>query len=352
MKKIIKIVLSLILFLFVSSQIVHADDDDRDIGFYISPVIPSTQLDFSRSFLYPQTVPGEEQTLKVRVVNTTDEPKTIKIAINDAVSTEQGTVDYDIPKVKEESLVNPISEILTVKEDEIELKGKEKRTVEFKLTPPDKHYEGIKMGSIDFIHKTGETIQEFVDVNNSYRIGVVASESEEDFRNGSELEIADVQPGLNRGRKSVDVHLRNPQPKLIQNLYIDAVIINRKTNEEVMRRKVENYSLAPNSILPFVFDWGLSSILPGDYQVKMDIANGEHEFKLEKNFTITSSEAKKINDDSPFRINTPLWIKVLSVVMGVLAVAITTVIFMRQKKWKKQMKHRRRGRRKSKGKGR
>lgn len=338
------------MLFFIGSNKVLADDD---LGFYVSPVIPSTQIDFSRSFFYVQTVPEEKQTLKVHVVNTDDKEKTIKVDVLDARSTELGSIDYGEAKVKDASLVNPISEIVTIKDKEIKLKADESKVVEFEVNPPEKHYEGVKMGMLVFTFDTGETVEEIVAVEKAYQIGIVTSESNEDFRNGSELQIADVVPGLNRGRKAVDVHLQNPQSKIIQNLSIDSVIINTDTNEEVMKRQVENYSLAPNSILPFIFDWGLSNILPGKYKVVMNIANGEHEFNLEKNFEITDAQAKKINDESPFRINTPQWIKILSIVLGILTVVITVLTFVRQGKWNKQLKHRKRknSRRKSKRKG-
>lgn len=353
MKKRVMILLSFILFLSIGTKVTYAAKDEKGVGFYVSPVIPPTQIDFTRSFLNPQTRPGEEQKLSVHVVNTSSEPKTVKIEINDASSSELGSVVYGEPIVVEESLVDPISKILTTEKDEIVVEPGEDKVVEFKLLPPEQHYEGVKMGAIEFINKTGETIDDMVDVSNSYMIGVVTAEVEEDFRNGSKLEIAEVLPTLNRGRKAVDVHLRNPQSKLIQNLNIDAIITKKGSKEEVMRRKVDNYSLAPNSILPFVFDWGLSNILPGEYTVKMDISNGEHEFNLEKNFTITDTQAKKLNDESPFRINTPNWVKFLSIGLGVLTIFISIFIFIRQNKWNKEVKYRRkRGRGRSKRKGR
>lgn len=341
-------ILALLLSTFiVFFQKVEAADP-ADIGFYIEQVVPSSQIDFSRSFFYVQTYPREEQTLKVRIVSTAEENKKIEIKIDNAMSTELGIIDYKEPLIVEESLVNPITEILTTENNEIVLEPGEKKTIEFKLKPPVENYPGVKMGKISFINKLGEESGGVIDVYNAYSIDVIATESTADYKHGKILDLIDVTPELSNGRKVIQAQLQNPEPELIKNLEIKAKLINKTTKETVKDIKVSDYALAPNSILPFIFDLGLSNMVAGDYKVTMVASNEDDTWNLEKDFKITEDQAKKINDESPFRIKTPFWIKVTAASLGGLSLILMISIKVRYSKWLKEFKLKRR-RKSSKG---
>lgn len=333
-------VLLVLLFLIAGSSHALAEKKD-DVGFYVSPVTPATQLDLSRSFFYVKTEPENEQTIKVQVTNTTKEPKKIVIDIANAMTTEGGTIDYKKPLLEEKSLVNSVEEIVSTKDKEIELKANETKTVEFSIKPPKDHYEGIKMGTISFKNKSGEEANGMVSVYNAYKLDVILSENGDDFKNGSKLELINVTPTLNKGRKVVQTEIQNSESKIIRNLEFKTFLMNMDTGKTLKKIHTTDYALAPNSMMPFIFDMGLSNLKAGNYKVVMDISNVDNQWNLEKEFKITEDQAKKINDDSPFRINTPTWLKIVTVILGVVAMSNIYLLINRHKKWRKESKHRR-----------
>ena len=327
---------------------VVATENQNDVGFYVTPVTPATQLDLSRSFFYVKTEPEKEQILKVNVTNTTKEEKTIEINIANAMSTENGQIDFQEVLVKETSLKNSVEELITTKDKEITLKSDETKTVEFSMKPSKDHYEGVKMGAITFKNKSGEEANGMVSVYNSYKIDVVLSENGDDFRNGEVLKLKKVGPELNKGRKVIQAEIQNPESKLVRNLEIKAKLIDKKNNKEIKNIHTIDYGLAPNSVLPFIFDLGLSNIKPGEYKVKMTITNVDNQWDLEKDFKINNEQAKKLNDESPFRINTPQRVKFLSILLGISVVVIIIILIKRKNKWQKESKHRKSRRKKGK----
>lgn len=337
MKNKIKLLLcSLIVLLFAIPAPVKANGSPK-LNFSYYAVQPSTQLDYDRDFFYVQTKPGEKQVLEIELTNTSDEEISVTAIVTDAISTETGQIGYGVPLIKDDTLVNPISEIVTPEEKTVVLKGYEKKMITLNLTPPTEHYEGVKIGAVTLTTEGEQKIDGMVKVESGYRIAIVTSENGDDFNSGSSLDLIDVKPTLVDGRKVVQASIQNPEPQSVEAVEIESELINKKTKEVVKKSKVSGYSFAPNSTLPFIFDWGLSNLEAGEYSVTMKAKNHEHEWDMQRDFSISANEAKKINDESPFRIVTPLWTKVAAVVLGVITIAIGVILASRNKKWQQEI---------------
>lgn len=336
------------LLLTLTGFVTTYADGTPKLNFSYYAVQPQTQLDHSKDYFYIQTKPGEKQQLQIELTNTSDEEVRVKMVVKDAISTENGKIAYGDPLIKDETLINPISEIVVPEEKEVTLKGLEKKMVTLNVNPPAEHYDGAKIGAVTLISEDSEKLENMVKVESGYRIAIVTSESGEDFNSGTMLDLIDVKPTLVDGRKVVQAAIQNPEPQSVEAVEIEAEMINAKTKEVVKKTKVSNYAFAPNSTLPFIFDWGLSNLEPGNYQMKMKAKNAQHEWTMEKDFVITGAQASKLNEESPFRIVTPTWMKVTSIALGVVTIIVGIILFIRNKKWRKDVQ--RSKKRKSRGK--
>lgn len=330
-------VIGLMMIFILGIKPVLASDD---VGFTVNPVIPNTQLDFSKGFFFIKTKPGEQQKLVVKLTSTQDDPISVKLSVDDAISTEHGIINFSEPVVTNETLKNPLSEIVKPEVDEVKLEGHETKDVVFELNPPTNSYDGIKWAALRFTasDNDGERVNQMVAVDNEYQIGLITSQTGEDYNNGETLDLLDVKAVLSNGRKVVEAQVSNPEPKIVENLSIKAELIDKRNNKVIKDKKVNNYAFAPNSTMPFVFDWGLSNLVSGDYILKMDISNDENQWNLEKNFKLSEKDVKKVNDASPVKIITPNWMKITTVGLGIYAVIVGGGIKMRQVKWKKEIK--------------
>ncbi|WP_086443656.1 DUF916 and DUF3324 domain-containing protein [Candidatus Enterococcus lemimoniae] len=328
-----------VLLLFIVVSIGHsipvlATDAKDNLGYTVSMVQPKTQIDPKQSFFYLQTRPNEPQEIEVRIKSTKKENVKIKIYSQNAITGNKGTIDYteDLSD-QDSSLSMPITEMVHVKTPEITIGNFEEKTVKITITPPEKGYEGIKMGALVFALDQAEKQQNGVATNFSYRIGLIISESGDEFNNGKTLNLIDAKASIKRGKKMVLARIQNPEPKTIEGLTIYAEMTKKGSNTVVKKKDVTNYSLAPNSHVDFELDWGTNSLPSGDYVITLTMHNDYQEWRLTKDFTITGEQAKSINEESAFSIVTPQWIKVLAIMLLVLTGINSTWLIMRRQKW-------------------
>lgn len=316
----------------------NAAPEEDNLGYVVSLVQPKTQIDPNKSYFYVQTEPGVSQELEVRIKSTKKEQVKIKISAADSFTGDNGTIEYTEDKKKlSDSLKEPISSMIKVDTPEITIGNFEEKKVIVKLTPPKEHYKGVKMGALVFQLDLGDK-DTGVATQFAYRTGFVISENGDDFNDGQTLELDNVKASMKRGKKMVLATLKNPEPKVLENLNITATMIKQGTEAVVKEKTVQNYSMAPNSHFDFEMDWGLESLPSGTYTLKLNAKNDYKEWNLSEDFTITNQQAKSINEKSTFKIITPDWIKIITIVMIILNIIVIILIFMRRKTWEKRWK--------------
>jgi hypothetical protein len=324
---------------------------DEGLGFSVTPILPSTQIDKELGFFYIETAPNKEQTIEVRL-NGGDEKKVIQMAVEDAYTAPNGILDYGIDGVggfkQDETLKLPVSQLVKPVSEEITLEPNESKVVSFKVDAYKESYSGVKIGQMIFKaveeeeSKTNSPVKE----EYQYAINIITSENGDDYNDGDlqQIKLNEVKPTIKYGKRLVTANLQNPQPKRIINLETMATITKKGSDKVVKQTKIPEFQFAPNTNVDFEVDWGLSEIEAGEYVLSLTAENDYDSIHLTKDFRITDTEAKKINKDSAFKIKTPTWVKIVTVVTGLLVVVSTIVILVRNKKWVKmsQRKNRKR----------
>ncbi|ALS36956.1 hypothetical protein ABID30_001843 [Enterococcus rotai] len=346
--KFIYFVLFMSLFLCSYPDQALAKGESSNLGYSVSAVHNGKQIDPEKSYFYIQTVPGQEQVLKVNVRSTQKEPIKIKVYTTNAYTGDGGTIEYtEDEKVLDPTLVQPISSIVEVETPSITVENYEEKEATFKLMPPNENYTGVKMGALVFELDDAES-KEQVSSKFSYRIGLITSETGDDYRDAKTLNLLEAKSTLKLGKKMILATLQNPEPKILGDLEITAEV-KEKDNQTILKKKnVTNYSVAPNSHFEFEIDWGTGAVKAGTYTIVMNANNGYSDWQFEKDFTITGDQAKKMNEESSFNIITPIWIKVGTIVLMVALVVIVFFILIRRKKMETTWKIRRKKRKKKK----
>ncbi|WP_348921154.1 DUF916 and DUF3324 domain-containing protein [Enterococcus rotai] len=339
------VILLMGLFLFSFPNWALAKEESN-LGYTVSAVPSSKQIDPEQSYFYVQTTPGEAQKLKVTVKSTRKEPVKISVYATNGFTGDQGTIEYtDDTKLLDETLKVPISSMVKIDTPNITVEDYEEKEVTIDLTPPNESYLGVKMGALVFqLEDSG--VDQPVANKFAYRIGLVTSENGDDYRDSKTLNLLDAKSTLKRGKKMVLATLQNPEPKILSNLEIQAEVKEKENNNVVKKTTAKEYNMAPNSRFEFEMDWGTSAIRGGTYLLSMTVSNGYNDWKFEKEFTITAAQAKQMNEESGFKIITPLWIKIVTIVLFSMTGIITGIIVLRRKTMEEQWKVRKRKKRK------
>ncbi|MBO0441097.1 DUF916 and DUF3324 domain-containing protein [Candidatus Enterococcus ikei] len=335
------------LFLFPNKSFA---DESSNLGYTVVAVLNGKQIDPGKSYFYIQTTPGEEQVLKVKVKSTQKEPIKVKMYTTNAFTGNNGTIEYTEDKrLLDTTLSQPISSIVKVETPSLTVEKYEEKEVLFKLTPPEDSYKGVKMGALVF-EKDDSDDEKQVSSKFAYRIGLITSETGDDYKDSKTLNILDAKSTLKRGKKMILATLQNPEPKILSELEIVAEVREKGQETVLKKRQVDNYMLAPNSKFDFEMDWGTRSVKAGTYILTMNANNGYSEWSFEKEFEITAEQAKKMNEESSFKIITPIWIKGATILCFILMGIITLSLLVRRKKMEIAWKKRRKKRKKKEGK--
>lgn len=279
-KKFIYLALFMGFFLFLFP--IHSMADEENLGYTVSAILNGKQIDPEKSYFYIQTTPGEQQELAVTIKSTTEEPAKVKVYVEDAFTGNKGTVEYTTDKkLLDSTLTEPMSSLVTVETPTVTVEKFGASEAKFTLTPPNGNYSGVKMGTLVFELDNSEE-EGGVGTKFAYRIGIVTSETGEDYDTSQTLNLLDAKSMLLRGKKMILATLQNPEPKVLSKLAITAELKN-KANETVMKKEqVENYALAPNSNFDFEMDWGTSDIKAGTYVLTLVAQNSYNDWKFEK----------------------------------------------------------------------
>lgn len=332
----LQLILYLSIIIFSKGIIVNAENDG--IGFEVSPILSSTQIDRELGYYYIQTEPNVKQSFDMSVLNTSDKGITLEVFIENAISTDNGSISYsdNLEKI-DKSLKNPLSEIIVPKEKSIIVKAREEKTVSFEITPPKSSYSGIKMGRV-IIKERIEKNKKGIKQQYQYGVGIITSESGDSFNDGQTLDLTSVKASIYSGSKVMEANIVNPDPKTIENLKVRSYVTKKGDSKKIKERNIDNFSFAPNSKLSYMIPWGLSNFKTGEYTFHFTASNEFDSFDLKKDFKIRGDDANKLNNEVAFSVGTSKMIIITIIIVNSILVCLIFFILIRNKKWIQKLK--------------
>lgn len=317
-------------------------EEPNPLGFTVQAIRPDTQVEVNKTYFFIETKPDVSQVLKVRLKGMKKEAVKVKAFVTNAVTSSSGNIDY-VADTKEidQSLKQPLTEITTFNETEITLENFEEKIIEVVVTPPKESYDGIKLGALVFeLVEAEETNKQAVSAKYQYRIGLVTTETGEDYENAKALDLVSAKLGLKLGKKQVSAVIHNPEPKIADNLKVEAVVTKKGSDQVLKKTLVENARMAPNSTYDLLIDWGVDAVKEGNYVVKVHAQNDQEDWRWQKEFTVSGDSARKMNKETDFQLVLPKWIP-LAVIAAISVIVIVVILLtIRSSNWRQQIKER------------
>ncbi|MBO0454755.1 DUF916 and DUF3324 domain-containing protein [Candidatus Enterococcus murrayae] len=339
-----RIVASLLVFICLSmsfSSTVFADENEdkknRDtMGFTVETVLPSNQVDPSRSFYFLKVVPGEVQRVQLKITSTRKEARTVKVSLNDAVTSSEASIDYGVDKPElDDTLKNPVTAIVKVPEEfkEVTVENYEEKTIELEITPPQEAFAGIKLGAVRLIGipNSSESKKTGLKVETGYTIGMVLTEDATQYNSGGELHFKNADVLLSNGSKVVGISLQNDQPKMIDQLKMSVKIRKKGSDKVLYEKKGEDLSVAPNTHFTYQVPLGLENVEAGKYSVEIVAQNEEKTWKWTKEVSITNDAANKLNEETVDKVITPSWVPIATIVLAAALLVLVIALINRNR---------------------
>lgn len=332
-----------ILFLFPMIGLADEANTEEEMGFSVESVIPENQVDRTKTYFHLSVDPEQKQTIQVKLKSLQDTAVTIQIKVHDAVSSSIGAIDYakDNPKL-DRSLTHPITELVKIKgnNQEVTLKNKEEKTIEFEITPPKDSFSGVKLGSIRFLKKNEQAEKNKSGLIPQYArvIAVMLTEDEEPFNQGAELHLKRVGLQLSNGQKVIAARIQNDQPKVLQEMTIQGSVRRKDEKKTLAKHKMDNFSVAPNSNFDFEIPLGLEKFEADTYVFTGKAEGDGRTWEWDKEFTVGKEQADKINDETVYKVQIPAWVPwtALALISGF--IGLLFYLFHRQQQWKNEGK--------------
>lgn len=308
-----------------------------EMNFSVQTIIPDNQIDKTQTYFDLKMTPKQEQDLEVEMRNDTEKDVTIEVGANNAVTNDNGIVDYNSPnKEKDSTLKISFKDIVTV-EKEVTIPAKSQQKLKVKIIMPDKSYDGVILGGIYFKEKeNSETENKDVQVINTYAytIGVKLTETETEVK--PNLVVNAVEASQVNYRNAVKATIQNTEAAILKDLIIDGKVYEKGKSEVLYQSKQEGLRMAPNSSFNYAISTNNKEFKPGTYVFKGEATAGEQNWKFEKEFTIASTDAKKLNSEA-VQIetdNTWMYILIGTILLSLLLIVIA-LLLLKLKKQKK-----------------
>lgn len=333
------------LFLIGFPISVNAADDhgQTSIGFTVETIQPETQVDKNLSLYYVSVKPSEPQTLKMKIISTQKEKKTVEVFLTDAVTNKAGYIEYGKRKpILDESLKTPLTSIAKVKDSmkKVTVANFEEKIVEIEVSPPAESFDGVKLGAVQVLASDGDSEESGISSRYGYAVSLMLTEDNSDYREGGDLKLKRVEPGVEAGKKVVKIPIQNYQPKVMKDLTAKASFVKKGSDKVIKKRELETLEFAPNSSFQLDLAFPPNDVEPGKYVATIEVNDGEKKWEWQEEFEVTEGQAKKMNKDAVFKLTIAPWVRQTGIALFAVLVLLTAFLYVRKMKWQKSLQER------------
>ena len=317
----------IIVFLsFIIPMTVNAQDGV--VPYSVQGILPDNQVNNDVTYFDIEMEPGAEQDLEVIIYNSSDESITVNIDNNPATTNSNGIIIYDENEEEpHESMANPLSEISTLSESEVEIDAGSQETVTLNVEAPDESFDGVILGGLYFTMEPDESEDDSslaIQNQYSYALAVQIREAGNDTEVEPELEMIGVEPGIVNHRTGLQTQFSNTAPMIIGGLEFEGNVYESGSDEPIYTRTDENFTIAPNSSFNYPVMFENQRLEPGTYTFTAEVSNSDNEWSFEEEFEITEEVADEANEEAVELEEDYSWL--IYVVIGLAAVILLLII--------------------------
>lgn len=288
-----------------------------ELRFSVETEIPENQIDKTKTYFDLMMKPDQEQILKVRAANSTDENLVIDVSVKSATTNSNGVIEYgESLTALDKSAPADLSEIIQLKDggESVELPAKSEKVDETK----DKQKENTNGLAIENRY--------------AYTVAVLLRENETVVQ--PELSLEKVEPTQRNARSVISATLLNHEAAYLQSMKVTANVKNKKTSNVILEKEQEDMQMALNSIFNFPIPYEENEMEAGTYVLAMTVEGSGKKWQFTKEFTISKEEAKTFNEKDVTVKKTESKLIYLLIGLLLLLLIICLFIILRLKKQK------------------
>jgi hypothetical protein len=337
MNQLKKIIFSFLVLVLSFVPAVGWADEGSELNFYITPVLPESQLDNGASGYFDLNLAaGQTDQLGLTIQNNSAQDIEVEVSAHTAFTNVNEVVEYG--KDAEEAdptLPYSLAELIDAP-GTLALKANESQTITFPITMPEESFDGVLAGGIrvEEITADSKTEQEGegLAIKNafSYVVGVVVSNNRSATDPG--LDLIDVFADQLNYRNVFSAQIQNYTSTFVNKLEVEATIRQEGKDEVLYETTREGMQMAPNSNFNFPISLNGDAFKSGTYVLNMTARSEDEEWSWEQTFTIESETARRLNQEDVTLDNGINWWMVATIGMLLILLAIIGYLIYKKKK--------------------
>lgn len=301
---------------------------DKGAGYTIAPVYPENQVNQHLGYFSLKVTPGQRGQLAVLVQNlSATKTKKILVKPTAATTTDQGQINYSPSNKKKDSSATYILPELFSKQVTVSVAPKTSREVTFEYQIPQNGFKGQILGAIYALDQTSSSNQNKSQfgINSKFAMVVGVQLSQDPSKKvAPKLNLRTVKPAIQNGNATIQLNIQNSQPILFGKLSLNAQIKKLGQQQVILKRKVSNYQMAPNTNFNFNIDAPKSKLTAGNYTALVNAKAGDYTWRLKRNFTISDNQVHKLNQpQTPARNGNMIWYILLAVLLLLVIIVLS-----------------------------
>jgi len=312
------------------------------VNYSVSPEMADNQIDKTVGYYDLKVTPGQKEAIKFKINNLDTQSHTYTISVNRANTNSNGVVDYGNHGTPMESNLKYDIEKMATYPKTATVPAKSSKEITINLNLPAGKFSGELLGGIlvDENDQVSNKKTKGVTLKNKYQfvLGIQLQQNTDLIR--PNLKLLKAYESSNNGQIFVNAKIDNDAPTLNKNVSIDAKISPENSSKVVLETNKQNMSIAPNTY--FNYPVNVNSLTgtnqnrrlkPGTYTMYLDIKanNGRNLWNLQRNFTISRAQNKKVNKAVPSRSHTKLYLIAAIVVLLIIGSVVVFVYHKNRK---------------------
>ena len=338
------------------SQVAFAQQEER-VPYSVKAILPENQKDLKVSYFDLIVTPGERQTLKVEVFNSSNKEISVNISSHIGATNQNGIITYDgTIEEYDETLKHPFDKISDVVNKKLTIPAFKSEIATINIDIPEEGFDGQILGGIHFLmDKKDNDLDGGIGFVNEYAyvIGVNLEQIQvEDLDKDKDIELIEklnklendkvkeiepviklnsVEPKLHNHRTSVVAKFSNKSPVLVSGLDFKGWITKKGNDDILYSRSIEKFSIGPNNLFEFPIDLENDPLREGEYTFYAEAKNKDYNFELNMDFRI-GDEAKELNNQA-IEIDRGInWILVVFFLLMLIIVLLIIYFYVKNKK--------------------
>ena len=311
----------------LGAQAVHADGP----GFSVTPTLGANQVKSNVGYFDLLLKPGQSQTMKFTVANSTAASEKIKVSFGTAATSNSGTVDYTPGLIKPDPSLKINLKDYVKYPATVTVPAHSATTVTTSVTMPDQAFKGVIAGGFNFeqaddTSASSSSQKSGVTIINKYRyvVGLVAQNTTDKV--APTLSLGTVQADQVNSRNVISAQLTDSAMAYLTDMNTNATVT--KVGDSSVKYTYNNamMEMAPNSNFKLAIPVSIPGVLNGQtskplqagkYHLTMTVYGGkdtngqyqtmvsgqvtkyDYKWTFAKDFTIQADKAKTLNAKDP-----------------------------------------------------